>query len=255
MASADGVFRLRIFFVSDLHIQSEENDIGKKFLGFLSFVAEAKADLLLLGGDIFDLLVGSFEFWDVEFRATKECLHRIHASGCRIVWIQGNHDFQIEGLARRWPVEIVDQEFDFTVPDERRIHLTHGDLINQDDQAYLKWRSITRSLALKAFLNACPAIFARVVLKPLGQKISQSSRKRHPFDADLPEIKALFRQYAEAKWGTGVFGVFAGHSHVPDLHTNSEGKFLVNLGSGLNGALRYADWNTSTESFPKVLSY
>jgi len=242
---------MKIIIVSDLHIKSAESPLAKSFVLFLNDLKSQNVAELWLLGDIFDLLIGDFDFWHQEYRDIFLKFLELSKSGCKVLWIEGNHDFYIHKLLRRYDVQVCDEEITREISN-KKVFFAHGDLVNQNDHKYLKWRKFTRSYLLRQVLDKCPNNLAKTVLRPLANKISSKSRglRRDHF----VKIQKIYQDYAHKKFQNGISAMFLGHCHVADLYTEGE-NFYCNLGSGLEGTLRYAEWNPQTMTFPKVQIY
>jgi UDP-2,3-diacylglucosamine hydrolase len=255
-------------FLSDLHIKNPQDPVYATLNKFLESELKKDSSLaaIFLLGDIFDLLVGPFEFWFEEyphfFKNLKEHLNK----GTRIVWIEGNHDFFIESLLSEFPrgLTVADPFFIFDTGVcgiRQRIHLSHGDLVNTRDKPYLRWRAITRNLILRSFLSLVPQALAKKFLKPWAEKVSRRSRESY---ASTPEqetfLRTLYRNCARNLWQKGFYGVFMGHVHLRDEYVDRQnGHFYFNLGSRYDSkssdTLRYVRWNPEHEPFPNTKLY
>lgn len=240
---------LKLAFFSDLHLGPNPDARSKTFAAIIDRLTREGVTELWLLGDIFDLCVGNFRFWVPRHADVFDALGRLRASGARIVWLEGNHDFHVAELLAPLGIEVVDAEL-IQVRGGRRLFLAHGDLVNPDDEAYLKWRAFTRNPRFRRLLDLCPDWFANLVLRPFAERTSRSSRRQ---ERDTPTlIRDRYRAYAAARFAAGIDGVVLGHCHVDDLWTPKDRQFYLNLGSWLDGTARYATWSPDTEPFPNV---
>jgi UDP-2,3-diacylglucosamine pyrophosphatase LpxH len=241
-------------FVSDLHLLPD-TDFECKFGQFLEALPAMGVNELWMLGDVADFLVGPYDFWERRYPSLFAGLRKILAQGVVVHWALGNHDFEIRNISALSKIDFFDGERKFTVRvcgQDQKIYLAHGDLVDADNHAYLRWRSFTRSKTLSFALQAIPDSIAKKIVPAVGLGLSRQSRGRQRDDAQV--VKARYRQFAEAKFSEGFYGVLLGHCHVEDLHQQNS-HFYLNLGSGLDNALRYALWNPENESFPRVSLY
>lgn len=241
----------RIAVFSDVHLTPAHPGRTRAFVDTLGeLTREGVTDLWLLG-DIFDLLVGGYDFWDDQYPEVWRALAALKTQGARIVWLEGNHDFHLDALCRKYGIEVRDAQLQMTVGRaQHRVYLAHGDLVNPHDEAYLRWRGFTRAPLFRKLLDLTPGFLARRLLQPAAEAASRSSRKR----SRDPEawIQNFYREFAAARLQEGFRGVFLGHCHVADLYRPSATGFYLNLGSWLGPAGPYAVWDPDAEDFPKV---
>ncbi len=216
---------------SDLHLPVQNEDRSKKlFAKALEHLRQKKITHLWLLGDIFDLLIGPFDFWfDVHQDIFNE-LRALKRQGCEILWLEGNHDFHISKLCRELKIDLRDGEQTFQFG-EKKYFLAHGDLVNTEDLAYHQWRQRTRAKWFRSLISLAPNWFAKKYLLPFAVGKSQQSR-RQSYTVSEPELKELYRRFASAKFKEGFSGVFMGHCHVSDLY-NEGNFFYLNMGSWL----------------------
>ncbi|MBS1983488.1 MAG: UDP-2,3-diacylglucosamine diphosphatase [Bdellovibrionales bacterium] len=242
----------RIAVFSDLHLPSHPDDRNVAFAETLRDLAQQQITELWLLGDIFDLLVGPYPFWHELHKDIFAALNLLRRCGCRIVWLEGNHDFHLKKICEDLDIELYDEALRFKVGHKKiPVYLAHGDLVNTQDSAYLRWRAFTRNIRFRKFLTWVPSTLAERALQPLAEKLSHTSRgmERDP-EAD---VRKLYDAFARERFAEGVHGVFLGHCHYPELLT--EGAcFYLNLGSWTGTRWTYALWDPDSELFPKVLS-
>jgi len=245
---------MKIAVLSDLHLKSDQVTLRRKFVKLLDALREeAKISDLWLLGDIFDLLIGPFDFWREQYSDIFEGLAKIRKAGIKVLWLEGNHDFHIQEFLDKIGIDVADGEITYLGSQAQKIYLAHGDLVNHDDQLYLKWRNITRSKVFRRALDFTPNFVAKKYLLPFAEKRSASSRAHH-IDRQYPRLREMYRSFAQKKFEGGFSAVFMGHCHVEDFFI--EGKnFYINLGSALDGTLRYALWDLEKDRFPKCLEY
>lgn len=257
----------KIAFFSDLHLSTNSEDpANKAFLKTLySLRTEEQIDGLILLGDIFDLLVGPFGFWEHQHQRIFGELALLSKSGCKIYWCEGNHDFHISHLKERLGVEVFDDHKIIFIKNKNgkntKLYLAHGDLVPKDDLTYLRWRAQTRSPVWRSILSKTPPLWAKSLLEPAAQFLSKESRKKsYAGRRDGAEtIKTRYRAFSEEKWTQDFDAIFLGHCHVPDLHKQQDtDKFYLNLGSWImpnpifNVKYPYAIWDVEQSNIPEI---
>ncbi len=249
-----GTSKIAIF--SDLHLSThrfpEHEGIFVKTLQQLRI----DCDELWLLGDIFDLLVGPFDFWKSIHKDFFKELNEWVQAGKKVLWIQGNHDFYLKDLLDREGIESSDDHI-IKAYANQRLYLAHGDLVDTEDQKYLDWRAKTRSPLFRKILLLIPPFLQEQLILKIGHALSKKSRKKsgaYQSSENSKALKELYRKFSENQWNEGFRGVFLGHSHMDDLHiSKDESSFYLNLGTWLDGAPRYAIWDSSEYNYPKVI--
>lgn len=240
-----------IAIFSDLHLQGQNSAEEKLFIQLLRRLRhEEEITHLWLLGDIFDFLVGPFEFWTQRHQDFFQELDFLRAGQVQMLWIEGNHDFYLERLLAPRGVECVDGEVRMEI-EGRSVYLAHGDLVNQQDHNYLRWRSFTRSIRFRSWIEKLPEALRRSLLPRVGAWLSKQSRRQGE-GRNARETQALYKEFARQQWACGHDSVFLGHSHwAEDLREDE--RFYLNLGSWVNDSPRFALWRPRTERFPKTL--
>lgn len=227
---------MKAWFLSDIHLKSAKGRNGEILLRFLHFLEAQNPHehSLYLLGDIFDLWVGGHEYFAKKFSPIVESLGRLRQKGMKIVFIEGNHDLHIDRYFSKKlgiPVFVEAQYFDIH---GLRVRLEHGDLMNLDDQAYLRYRSVVRHPLVRPLANFLPGSF----WNRLGNKASEKSRKVSAkyHNENRDQLIQMIRGHAhrvlreEAPFDI----IVSGHMHVFDEYEVVEGAkkaFSYNLGS------------------------
>lgn len=239
------------YFLSDIHLKSLDDKTSRLLLFFLRKEwAKAPGDIYLLG-DIFDIWVSDHKVFIEKYRPLIDELKKVKAQGFKVVYFEGNHDLH---LKKYWKEALgFDVYFDvgyFTI-DDHVFRLEHGDLINQDDEAYLRLRRTLRTPAMITLGHWLPGRFWSFV----GEKWSRTSRKgSYSYLAARKEsIIKMVRDHAQKVVMEKPFDyIITGHMHVVDDFeftsvSNSKRVRSVNLGTWLDGAkvLKYENNNLS----------
>ena len=198
------------FFLSDTHLRSEAEPRYQKLLLFLDRI-KAEADHLYLAGDIFDFWFCSNERIYPEFVPLIAKLKDLQASGTRIHFAEGNHDFYMgDYFTGRLGMEVSPEWADFVL-DGQRILLAHGDTVDQQNSRYLLLRRILRSGLFFRFQRMIPAVL-RWKLAALS---SDLSKEVNEVSRELLLVK--MQAFAVNKFKEGYDAVVLGHCHRPFL--------------------------------------
>lgn len=247
---------MKIAIFSDLHIPNfGHHERAERFARVLRRLREEEhiAKLWLLG-DIFDLLVGNFDFWRKLHAPIFQELKALQNSGCEILWLEGNHDFHFLEIGNLVGAEVRDGPQIIEIPEyHKRVYLAHGDLVNTNDRAYMRWRAVTRNPIFRKTISLIPELIAEERIRPVGEKISSTSRKYSKSEvANESAVADLYRNFAKNRLLEGFDGVFLGHCHIEELF-DLQGKFYLNLGSWLGASYPYGLWDLSTDKLPRKL--
>lgn len=213
---------MRIVTVSDAHLLDLDAPDARRFLELLRRESGA-ADLVVLNGDVFDFLVGR------QRRALRHyatCIDAIAACAekTRVVYIQGNHDFHLQGVL---PAAITIAESWDAVSGGKRMHWEHGDLIGVTP-GYRRLRAFLRSGAVRRITEAFPPPLAW----QLALLWSRTSRDSSP-DTTEADMAAMTGE-AEAVLARGHDVLITGHYHFPRHARLADGREWWGLGAWLH---------------------
>lgn len=224
---------MRILALSDCHYkyhrtEPADTDNAQILQSFLSGCV-GKYDVLVLGGDIFDL------WFDWKFSIVKQyfpilrLLADIHDAGCRIIYISGNHDFWFGDFLTRYIGCEIQPEGCTLKMDGKIIRFEHGDTRTVNDLRYQIYRRIIRLSGMKRLFSLLHPDFAL----SLGTLLSRTSRKRPRSSDERNRRTGGLYQYAEKLIRSRKADIVVmGHSHKPDLIHIAEGCY-ANCGDWL----------------------
>lgn len=232
--------RTESWFVSDVHVNDVRERNGENLLRFLLFLEQRQSEFsLYLLGDIFDIWVADHAAFAEKYEPIIASLRRLKNKTRRILFIEGNHDVHIHRFFRDQLGIEVAVEAQFIYEQGLQIRLEHGDLINTEDAAYLRYRRFIRSGFMKFLAHILPGSFWRW----LGERASRTSRG---YSASTrlehsEEMRAMIRAHSRRVYAERPFdAIITGHMHVRD-HEKLEidGKKIesFNLGSWLGGEM------------------
>lgn len=227
---------MEAWFISDIHLKSAQERNGEILLRFLRSLAKRpnpeQVHLFMLG-DIFDLWVGGSEYFARKFQPIMDGLKELKATGAQITYIEGNHDVHVESYFQKKLGIDVFVEAQFYRIDGMNVRCEHGDLINLEDEKYLKYRDVIRNPRIKPLGNILPGWFWDYI----GNRASKKSRARSSGYANVNQerLQTMIRQHAERVYSEKSFDlIISGHMHIYDDYTfkvkNQEVR-SVNLGS------------------------
>jgi UDP-2,3-diacylglucosamine hydrolase len=245
---------MRAYFLSDIHLRGADDPAAGRLVSFLSEIPR-KDDLVIFGGDVFDLFVGDKEIFRTKFANVLASIRSVAERGATVFYLEGNHDFHLDavfdGLAG---VSLKSGDFLLTFRD-RKILVSHGDLIDPEDRGYRLLRSVTRHPFFRSLIGLLPGSW----IEGVGTRSSHQSRKYTGGlrGANQERLRLLYLAFARRKIREdGAQHVLVGHSHLRDHIPIKEGDRrgeYVNLGFS-SEELPYAVLEESAERF-EIKSY
>lgn len=232
---------MEAWFISDIHLKTAEERNGKILLRFLRYLSERnpREIHLFMLGDIFDLWVGGHSYFGNKFKDIIQALKDLKSAGARITFIEGNHDVHIEKYFEKIGVE-VHVEAQYYELDGFVVRCEHGDLINLNDEKYLKYRSIIRNPWVKPLGNIIPGR----VWDYVGNRASKKSRAKsgHYRVSNEDKLIEMIRNHIPFAYIEKPFDIIvSGHMHIfDDYWTELGGRTIrsVNLGSWFEERIR-----------------
>jgi len=135
----------KVFFVSDAHIKSPNDDRHRRFVLFLDHVLKSKATHLFILGDLFEFL---YRDTDYIFRIYKEIFEKLRVlsdTGVKIYYLYGNHDFS---FISRDGIIFVEDKVPLIEISGKKLCIFHGDGLDPSD---IKYRILKRFLRGRLF--------------------------------------------------------------------------------------------------------
>lgn len=226
---------MEAWFVSDIHLKSQNERNGQSLLRFLRSIlsGERKANYLFLLGDIFDLWVGDHQAFAQQYSGIVDTLKQIALTSTKIIYVEGNHDLHIVEFWKRYGIDVIVDPKHFDL-DGYRVRIEHGDLINPNDKTYEKYRNFVRSPIMQKVAEIVPG----EIWQGLGNFLSQQSRKKSSVrrEQNQEEFRAMIRVYSEKVYDQEMHFdlIVTGHMHIQDeYHFHRRGQKItsINLGS------------------------
>ena len=185
-------------------------------------------------------MIGPHSQYFVRYQAYFDEVKKLLKNGKHIYYVEGNHDFHIKELYRKFFLVNSDLDsslfsiapyFEFFDAD-KKFYLAHGDDIELGNPSYKLFKAIVTSLPLRYYANY---LMPHFLIKTVGEYSAAQSRKRnnrrYKAEADLTPVKDNFRLSVEVFFKKRPRQVFVlGHSHVKDHYISASGFEYVNNG-------------------------
>lgn len=225
---------MKAWFVSDIHLRDINERNSVILLRFLhSILEDSDTTHLFLLGDIFDLWVGDSDVFQTKFQALVDVIATLKQKGVEVVYFEGNHDLHVKNFWEEKFSIPVHVDFKVLPLGPFQVRMEHGDFINPDDTAYLKYREVIRSPQMQKVAQWLPGI----VLDELGIRASKLSRKKSSYERrnSEAELRQMIREFALSKFQETPFDlIITGHMHIRDefeFEAGGKKRVSVNLGS------------------------
>ena len=209
---------MRVVITSDFHIKyfEKEEDIERRnrVENFLKSLI-GKIDCLILAGDIFDLWLEWNTVIIKNYFNVLKILADLRVSGCKIIFLMGNHDFLLDRFLTDFiGCEIYENFYESEI-NGKKIYVSHGDLFTQNDIRYRVFRMLVRSRFSKWL---CRILHPNIILK-WGVKLSRTSRENNDFDKKQKRKMTVKREQGlidKAVLLSNDYDIIVfGHSHIP----------------------------------------
>jgi UDP-2,3-diacylglucosamine hydrolase len=215
-------------FISDLHLESSQPDIGEQFLSFLGGEARG-AEALYILGDLFEAWLGDDDP-SPYYGDMKTALRELADAGVPVYFMHGNRDFMIgKDFAAAAGITILDDPAVVDLYGEK-VLLCHGDSLCTDDVQYQQIRAMSRTPEWQAMMLA-KSVEERIAFVVQARKDSikrGESLSDEIMDVNQDAVTATLSEH-------GVDTMLHGHTHRPAVHK-------IDLGDRTARRIVLGDW-------------
>jgi UDP-2,3-diacylglucosamine hydrolase len=201
----------RILFVSDLHLDEDSPRAAAQFIDFLQGPALQSQALYILG-DLFETWIGDDDD-ETSRNAICAALHDFtRRVPCHVV--RGNRDFLLgPGFERRSGCRLLPDPVRVQAGN-RRLLVSHGDLLCTNDSHYQRFRDFTRDADVQRDYLALPLAVRRMLAgrARAGSRAHTYGAAQSIMDVNPEAVAALFRI-------TDANLMIHGHTHRPAVHS------------------------------------
>jgi len=211
---------MRALFIADAHLHRPDDENYRKLVELLD-AQIGQLDGLFLLGDIFEFWIGYSHVVFSAYLPILEKLHALHESGCKLYYVEGNHDFNLGPyFSNTLNCQIIPDEaiIDW---DGQKLWLCHGDLINKELKGYRLLRAFWRSLPVKVLT----AILPPDAIWKFGNWLSEKSGK-YKITSKRFDPTPLVQPYAE-QCLKNADAFICGHFHQPTLKETESGTSII----------------------------
>lgn len=229
---------MKIISISDIHIKNNNDEAHLSMLKILRSQHVKNADKLILLGDIFDLMIGPYHEYLIDFNDFFEEINNVLEYGIDVVYVEGNHDFLIEELINSFNKKYRQGALNKLKHVHKLVELfdgdnilvyEHGDHFELGNWTYKLYTKFIRSRFCKLLSEN---FFEHKHIKAIGDWASSKSRKRNTKKYQKNEstyVRDKFRKSAEMFYTKKKFThLIAGHSHCLDHYVSKEFEYANN---------------------------
>ncbi|MFN3455738.1 MAG: UDP-2,3-diacylglucosamine diphosphatase [Pseudobdellovibrio sp.] len=229
---------MKHWFLSDIHLKDINERNGNILLRFLFYLNEnPKNNTLYFLGDIFDFWLSDGKAFQNHYALLVDEIKKFKSAGGTVFYFEGNHDFHVDRFwTKQLDIPVYEDQAYFEI-DGLKVRCEHGDYINPDDKAYIKYRETIRKPWIEWIGHVVPGFF----WKWFGERQSAKSRKKtgHYAKNNVEGLRTMIQAYAMRLYSGEDFDLLiTGHMHVFDDYSfkGRHGKTIrsINLGTWLD---------------------
>jgi UDP-2,3-diacylglucosamine hydrolase len=210
----------KINIISDLHIKSPTDPSYHLLLKFLTHPSTLECNAVILLGDIFDLMIGNHDEYIQLYHHYFNELKKLLGLNIHIIYIQGNHDFHMEKMYKKFIDLNNIHPHLFTITDtpitnvinNKLTYIGHGDELEISNISYQKYKKIIRSHAAKLAATSFVSFNTLCKIGAFLAVKSKHAQKNFNFQLRIE----LYRSLAKNLWDQGYNRVILGHNHYTD---------------------------------------
>jgi len=196
-----------VALLGDAHLRDGTPQVPA-FVQFLDSLPRDIGTLAILG-DLFSVFIGRAELLEAHHRQVIDALRRLRGRGCTVLYVEGNHDFDLARLLTGDACDTVaGVGLDLHLAG-RLVHLAHGDLINRADRQYRTWRAVSKSRPFLAGFNLLPADRRRRIAHALEARLARTNLD---YKRGFPLEECA--RYARTRIAAGTDLLVFGHFHA-----------------------------------------
>jgi len=192
--------------VADAHLKGLDDPNQASLVKLLDSLNALKFDTIIILGDLFDFWRGFNGVVSHHYGPALAALRRLKEGGVRIIYFEGNHDFNMGGFfTGTLGAEVHGASCEMEI-DGKVFFCAHGDLI-------------AGGLVHKVWKGFVTGWFCGLLVRLAGARLTWKaaqmlSKKSRDYGGKKPKVESVLRAYAKFRIGKGADAVIFGHSHV-----------------------------------------
>ena len=230
----------RCLFIGDAHITPDETDFQTRLSRFLVSLP-GRYDYLFVMGDLFEFWFGFEGYtYQEEYGPVLDAFHVLSERGVQIVYLEGNHDFNMGSVFTEDLHAQVYPDAHSMVMDGKRWFVTHGDLVAAEGLRYGTYRKLIKNPVTYGLIRL---LGPKKILKIAG-KLGEMSHKVYHTPEAYDARK--YTTYVKKRFSEGFDAVIMGHTHragVITYYVGDRDRYYVNCGD-LKKSETYVTYHT-----------
>lgn len=228
---------MKLCSISDVHISPNYPERLELFKSFCHSKKVSESDVIVLLGDIFDHMAGQKKKYLKKYDDFFKILTELIRSGKRLIVVEGNHDFHTNEIFSHYFKENLSfeeyqryqhlKDDDIITFSNTKVYIGHGDVLDYDNRAYKRWKSIYSSRLFEIIIKY---LFPYFLIENLGRRASNNSKKRGSKTFNYKESEEKYREGFKLLSDKLEYDIaITGHTHIKDTFIYNN-KLLLNNG-------------------------
>jgi UDP-2,3-diacylglucosamine hydrolase len=197
---------MKAIFLADAHLKNAEDDAYCDLMEFIHLMPAV--DRLFIAGDFFDFWFGRDKRVYPQFMPIIDELVNLKQRGTEIIIFEGNHDFHMGSYFSDILGMTVFTGWASIDLDDRKILISHGDLVDKTNRKYLFLRKILRSRLFYQIQKMVPLVLLWKIAR-----FSSVASKELTMESESEIVKKM-EKFSLEKFGEGFDAVILGHCHT-----------------------------------------
>lgn len=205
---------MKISSISDIHIYDDMDERAELLTKFLNSSEVTESDVVVLLGDIFDMMVGNKSQYLDKYKEILSEIKKI-CKNKKLIYISGNHDFSLDKILKKYFSSLdfqYSQDPIFLVNNGVKIYLSHGDEVDNQDVAYKRWKAIYSNIYFQKAVDLfLPFEFISILGRDASSKSKKRSNKKFDYDRAQEEYSLMLSSFKER---VSADKYILGHTHI-----------------------------------------
>lgn len=200
-------------FISDIHLSRERPEKISLFIEFFRSQLVRGAAAVYILGDLFEYFWLGNDDHTPPAREIIDELREFTRSGSRLFFIRGNRELVMDKGFETMTGCIMLHDMTVIELDNRKILLSHGDVLCTRDVKYQMYRRFMELGLIRSLFLSFPYRLRTFLVNGLRPVMRRSADRKPPeiIDVDQVAVEASMRSQ-------GVMEIIHGHTHRPGIH-------------------------------------
>jgi UDP-2,3-diacylglucosamine hydrolase len=198
----------QIYFISDLHLSSEHEELNQAFKAFLAFCLQSRPKALYILGDLFDYYLG-FDVIGCWGRELGLSISTLADAGIKVYFLPGNRDFLVDAaFIKLAKMQLLTDPQLVALDNHTSVVLSHGDALCTRDVLHQRFRRFSQHKWVKKLFLRLPCAYRVYLAEKVRKKGRSRQLQQHDYDAVEADIVKLLQAFKAST-------LIHGHTHRP----------------------------------------